>query len=111
MAEDGLEPADLLALDAFERDGEAFTPTLRLEIDADRERVDTAHDNFEARAFIDDVRVEKAASDDVVSQRDRLLVSSSPAEDGLETTDVLDTRASLLRVLEAGRRIRQAERR
>ena len=111
MTEHAVPAPDLLRLDALERHGEPFAPRLALEVDADVEGVDAAHDYPETVAALDDVGIDEAATCDLGAERQRLLVRLAPAEDGLEAADELNPSARLLSRRESGRRARKPERR
>src|SRR5262249_18322404 len=111
VPEDPVPTADLLRLDALERDSEAFLACLALQVDADVERVDAADHDAEPVAAFDDVRVDEAAGRDARPEGQRLLVRLEPAEDRLEAADELRATAVGLPFGGARRRARQTERR
>ena len=61
VAENSLEPAEWLRLDALQCDGETFTTSLTLEVDSNVEGVDAANDDAKSVAALDDVRVHESA--------------------------------------------------
>ena len=104
VAEDRFEPAQRLRLNALERDGKTFAPSLVLEVDSHVEGVDAANDDPKAVAALDDVRVHESASGHLSAERQGLLVRLTPPEDRLQPADELETSTSLLGGLEPGRR-------
>src|SRR6266511_3012910 len=109
VAEDHLEPAELLRLDALERDRESLATSLLLEIHADVEGVDPTEDDTEFVAPFDDVRVDEPTRDHQAAERQRLLVGLPAAEDRLEAAHELEAPTRLRRALEAGPRRRVPE--
>ena len=111
MAEDGLEPAKRLCLDAFERDCKTFAPSFVLEVHSHVEDVDAANHDPKAVAALDDVRVDEPASGHLSAERQGLLVCLAPPEDRLQPADELESSSAGLLGRLDGRRARKAERR
>ena len=111
VAEDDLPVTELLGLDAFERDGEAFTARLVLKVDADVEGINAADDDAKLVAAFDDVRVHEAASGDLAAEGERLLVCLEASEDRLQPAHELHPAAGLVGARRPGRRRRKAQRR
>ena len=97
VAEDRLDPADLLRLDALDRGVHLGAARFRLDAHGLVERLEAAHDDAEIAAG-DDVRVLEAAREDEPPERLRLRLRREAAEDDLEPADELLPGACLARL-------------